>query len=128
MIQPLLEARKKKCTKFRWFFWSMGELGILLSRFTDLYVDRHWFSTKSNSIKGRPQLSKKMGHFQWVFEYETPKVITIQNVRLGILRLLLQSACISFIVFYQLWISRGYQDVYLLQESSTFCKVKGSST
>ena len=69
-----------------------------------------------------------MGHFQWVFEYETPKVITIKNVPLGILRLLLQSVCISFIVFYQLWLSRGYQDVYQLQESSTFCKVKGSST
>ena len=69
-----------------------------------------------------------MGHFQWVFEYETPKVITIKNVPLGILRLLLQSACISFIVFYQLWLSRGYQDVYPLQESSTMIKIKGSST
>ena len=102
---------------------------ILLSRFIDLYVDRHCIGLVQKVIPSKDDLRKlkKMGRFQWIFEYETPKVITINNVPLGILRLLLQSACISFIVFYQLWLSRGYQDVYQLQESSTLIKVKGSS-
>ena len=46
------------------------------------------------------------------FEYETPKVVTIQNVPLGILRLMLQLCVIAFVVVYQLWYARGYQVQY----------------
>ena len=43
------------------------------------------------------------------FEYETPKVVSIQNVPLGILRVVLQLLVIAFVVVFQLWYSQGYQ-------------------
>ena len=60
------------------------------------------------------------------FEYETPKVITVKNVPLGILRIMLHTAGISFIVFYQLWYARGYQE-FAVVESSLTVKIKGIS-
>ena len=60
------------------------------------------------------------------FKYETPKVITVKNVPMGILRLVLQAACIGFIVIFQLWYSRGYQ-TFLDVEASVTTKVKGFS-
>lgn len=60
------------------------------------------------------------------FEYETPKVVTVQNVPLGILRLLLQTAVIAFVVIYQLWYARGYQE-FAEVEASVTTKVKGFS-
>ena len=60
------------------------------------------------------------------FEYETPKVVTIQNVPLGILRILLQTLVICFVVVYQLWYARGYQE-FAEVESSVTSKVKGFS-
>ncbi len=60
------------------------------------------------------------------FEYETPKVVTIQNVPLGILRMLLQLMVIAFVVVYQLWYARGYQE-FAEVESSVTTKVKGFS-
>ena len=60
------------------------------------------------------------------FEYETPKVITVKNVPMGILRLLLQTIIISFIAIFQLWYSRGYQ-TFLDVEASVTTKVKGFS-
>ena len=61
------------------------------------------------------------------FEYETPKVITVQNVPLGILRIVLHTVGISFIVFYQLWYARGYQE-FAVVETSLTVKIKGIST
>ena len=60
------------------------------------------------------------------FEYETPKVITVKNVPMGILRLLLHTIIISFIAIFQLWYSRGYQ-TFLDVEASVTTKVKGFS-
>ena len=60
------------------------------------------------------------------FEYETPKVVTVKNVPLGILRLLLQVIVIVFVVFYQLWYARGYQE-FAEVEASVTTKVKGFS-
>ncbi len=60
------------------------------------------------------------------FEYETPKVVTIQNVPLGILRMLLQLLVIAFVVVYQLYYARGYQE-FAEVESSVTTKVKGFS-
>ena len=60
------------------------------------------------------------------FEYETPKVITVKNVPMGILRLVLQTIVIGFIVVFQLWYSRGYQ-TFLDVEASVTTKVKGFS-
>ena len=60
------------------------------------------------------------------FEYETPKVITVKNVPMGILRLVLHTVCISFIVLYQLWYARGYQE-FAEVETSLTTKIKGFS-
>ena len=67
-----------------------------------------------------------MAFGSFVFEYETPKVVTVKNVPMGILRLVLQATCIGFIVFFQLWYSRGYQ-TFLDVEASVTTKVKGFS-
>jgi hypothetical protein len=60
------------------------------------------------------------------FEYETPKVVTVKNVPLGILRLSLQVIVTVFVVFYQLWYARGYQE-FAEVEASVTTKVKGFS-
>ena len=65
-------------------------------------------------------------HFSAFFEYETPKVVTVRNVPLGILRLVLQVLVVSFVVFYQLWYARGYQE-FAEVEASVTTKVKGFS-
>ena len=54
------------------------------------------------------------------------KVVTVQNVPLGILRLLLQTAVIAFVVIHQLWYARGYQE-FAEVEASVTTKVKGFS-
>ena len=66
------------------------------------------------------------GCFSAFFEYETPKVVTVQNVPLGILRLLLQTAVIAFVVVYQLWYAKGYQE-FAEVEASITTKMKGFS-
>ena len=60
------------------------------------------------------------------FEYETPKVITVNNFPLGILRIVLHTVGIGFIVFYQLWYARGYQEFTVVETSLTI-KIKGIS-
>ena len=61
------------------------------------------------------------------FEYETPKVITVKNVPMGILRLILQTMVICFVLVYQLWWARGYQEFDAVEASIT-TKVKGFSS
>ena len=60
------------------------------------------------------------------FHCETYKVVKIKNVPLGLMRLALHSAVISFIVIYQLWFARGYQQ-FAEVETSLTTKVKGNS-
>ena len=60
------------------------------------------------------------------FSFETSKVVRIKNVPLGILKMLLQILVILFVVFYQLWIARGYQE-FVTAETSLTTKVKGVS-
>ena len=62
--------------------------------------------------------------FDCFFEYETPKVITVKNVPMGILRLVLQTLVISFVTVYQLWYARGYQEFGEVEASVT-TKLKG---
>ena len=45
----------------------------------------------------------------WLFEYETPKVIKVQSIPLGILRVLLKILVVVFVIAYELWHCRGYQ-------------------
>ena len=67
-----------------------------------------------------------MGIGDFIFAYETPKVLNIKNVPLGILRLMLHALCISFVVLYQLWYARGYQE-FTEVETSLTTKIKGFS-
>ena len=61
-----------------------------------------------------------------LFEYDTPKVVTIKNYPMGILRLVLHTSCLCFIFLYQLWYARGYQE-FVGVETSLTTKVKGFS-
>ena len=65
--------------------------------------------------------------FLFVFEYETSKVITVKNVPMGILRLALQTIVLAFLMFYQLYYARGYQE-FIIGETSLTVKMKGFST
>ena len=60
----------------------------------------------------------------WLFEYETPKVIKIRSVPLGILRLLLKIGVVIFVIVYELWYCRGYQEFTSI-ESCNSLKIKG---
>ena len=60
------------------------------------------------------------------FEYETPKYVLVRNVPLSISKLILHIFVISFVVFYQLWHARGYQEFAEIETSLTI-KVKGTS-
>ena len=62
----------------------------------------------------------------YFFEYDTPKVVNVRNVPMGILRLVLQFGVIGFVVIYQLWYARGYQEFGEV-ESSLTTKIKGFS-
>ena len=88
------------------------------------------FSPKVDLIAGRYK-ENKMSSIQllpqFIFEYETPKVVTVKNIPMGIIRLLTGKICICFLVFYQLWYSRGYQG-FCNVESSLTAKVKGITT
>ena len=64
--------------------------------------------------------------FGFVFEYETPKVVKVKNIPMGILRLILSTSMLCFVVFFQLWYARGYQ-TFLDVDSSVTNKVKGFS-
>ena len=64
---------------------------------------------------------------EWFFEYETPKVVTVKNVPMGILRLIVHNVVITFVVVYQLWWARGYQ-AFGEVETSITTKIKGFST
>ena len=86
----------------------MGE--SCLSPKIDLIAGRYKGNKMTSSIQRLPQ---------FIFEYETPKVITVKNIPMGIIRLLTQTICICFLVFYQLWYTGGYQG---------FCDVKSSLT
>ena len=55
------------------------------------------------------------------FEYETPKVITVKNVPMGIFRIIVQGAILTFLFGFQLWYSRGYQS-FADVEASIHCK------
>ena len=42
-----------------------------------------------------------MGLAECFFDYETPKVVTVKNVPMGILRLIVHNVVITFVVVYQ---------------------------
>ena len=64
-----------------------------------------------------PELNFQMAKF--LFEYETPRVVTVHHIPLGILRLVLQSCVFAFVLLYQLWYSKGYQSFDIVASSVT---------
>ena len=60
------------------------------------------------------------------FYNETPKVVSVKNVPVGILRLALNIALLIFVFIYEFWHARGYQKFTGIQTSVTI-KVKGLS-
>ena len=57
-----------------------------------------------------------------VIEYETPKVVTVHNLTIGLLRRCLQLGVILYVGVYQLWYAQGYQE-FAGMESSVTSKV-----
>ena len=64
--------------------------------------------------------------FESWFLSETPKVVAVKSVPLGILRLTLNISLIAFVFLYEFWYARGYQNFTEVQTSVTI-KVKGLS-
>ena len=80
-------------------------------------------ASRSTEIFGKQDETKL---YSFLFQYETPKVVTIQSVPLGILRVTLQTIVIGFVFLYQLWYSQGYQE-FAEGEMCVTAKVKGFS-
>ena len=93
------------------------------------YPQKTFFSVKSVAMADTSTSTENYGGplFSYFFEYDTPKVVNVRNVPMGILRLVLHTGCISFVVLYQLWYARGYQEFGDV-ESSLTTKIKGFST
>ena len=94
-------------------------------------IENEWSRIKTSSNDdddNGKNTSKTTWHnnFFSLFEYETPKVVTVHKLPLGIFRRLLQLAIISFVVLYQLWYMKGYQE-FADVEASVTTKVKGLS-
>ena len=92
-------------------------------------IENEWSRIKTSSDDDDTYgKSSKTWHnnFFSLFEYETPKVVTVHKLPLGIFRRLLQLAITSFVVLYQLWYMKGYQE-FADVEASVTTKVKGLS-
>ena len=57
-----------------------------------------------------------------MIKYETPKVVTVHNPLIGLLRRGLQLAVVLYVGLYQLWYAQGYQE-FADAESSVTTKV-----
>ncbi|KAJ8379533.1 hypothetical protein SKAU_G00003110 [Synaphobranchus kaupii] len=61
-----------------------------------------------------------------IFEYETPKVLVIQNKTVGIINRLIQASIVGYVIGYVCVIQQGYQDTDSVISSVT-TKVKGNA-
>ena len=59
----------------------------------------------------------------YLFEYETPRVVTVRHYPLGVLKLIMQICVLVFVLGFQLWHEKGYQ-IFSPVESSVTTKVK----
>ena len=50
--------------------------------------------------------------FESWFLSETPKVVAVKSVPLGILRLALNTSLVAFVFVYEFWYARGYQNLH----------------
>ena len=54
-----------------------------------------------------------------MIEYETPKVVTIHNPTIGLIRRCLQLCVVMYVCLYQLWYAQGYQEFAGVESSVT---------
>ena len=54
-----------------------------------------------------------------MIEYETPKVVTVHNPSIGLLRRGLQLCVVLYVGLYQLWYAQGYQEFAGIESSVT---------
>ena len=54
-----------------------------------------------------------------MIKYETPKVVTVHNPSIGLLRRVLQLAVVLYVGLYQLWYAQGYQEFADVESSVT---------
>lgn len=54
-----------------------------------------------------------------LIEYETPKVVTVHNPLIGMLRRALQLGVVLYVCLYQLWYAQGYQEFSGMESSVT---------
>ena len=54
-----------------------------------------------------------------MIEYETPKVVTIHNPTIGLIRRCLQLCVVMYVCLYQLWYAQGYQEFATVESSVT---------
>ena len=105
---------------------------LLIACISIRYISRPFLSLKVDLIALRSKGNKMTFLFnirlpECIFEYETPKVITVKNKPWGIFRLVVQTSILMFIFGFQLWYSRGYQAFSDIESSETN-KLKGRST
>ena len=67
----------------------------------------------------KEKMSKFWNSFGFIFEYQTPRVVTLRHYKLGIFRLILQSCILAFIFIFQLWYKKGYQSFSDVEASVT---------
>ena len=58
----------------------------------------------------------------YLCEYETPRVVIVRHYPLGVLKLVMQTSVIVFVLGFQLWYNKGYQ-TFAPVESSVTTKV-----
>ena len=61
--------------------------------------------------------------FSSIIEYDTPKVVTVHNPTIGLLRRGMQLCVVLYVSLYQLWYAQGYQE-FAGVESSVTTKVQ----
>ena len=66
-------------------------------------------------------------YFDYICEYESEKVIIVKNIPMGIMRLVLYTIILCYILLDKLWWEHGYQE-FSSGASALTTKVKGFST
>ena len=62
---------------------------------------------------------KPMKFLSSIIEYETPKVVTVHNPRIGLLRRGMQLGVVLYVGLYQFWYGQGYQEFRGVESSVT---------
>ena len=75
-----------------------------------------------------PSLSACCSSAAWyVFDYTTPKLVTIRSLRVGLANRIVQAAILAYVIGYVIVYRKGYQDTDIA-ESAVTTKLKGVSS